>query len=323
MYPIETQDKLFHDGDGVTELGTVVTALFLNTIQAELLGVVNAAGIQPAKVDQNQVAKAILQLIQQSVPESAKSLTTTHKIGGLDFNGTQDVCLPVSAGFVATQLYQPGDLVKLDGHWYECYHPDGCKGKDPRDKANRPSGWNNTDETKPYYWVEVGMGSALSLPEIGSPIYLPTTSLREGLIKYRGDANLHKNKFWRLAQRYPNLVQGNYIRIADLRGEFLRGWDDQRGVDPNRVVNSGQGDAIRNITGRTGYVLTSDVTPAIGVLNARREPFYPIYDGSIQDNYDTKTVYREHSFAFDASRVVPTADENRPRNIAMMIATRF
>lgn len=37
--------------------------------------------------------------------------------------------------------------------------------------------------------------------------------------------------------------------LPDLRGEFIRGWDDGLGVDAGREILSIQGDAIRNISG--------------------------------------------------------------------------
>lgn len=49
MHPIETPDKTFHDGDGVSELGTILPAWWLNQVQSELLAVLTAAGIQPDK----------------------------------------------------------------------------------------------------------------------------------------------------------------------------------------------------------------------------------------------------------------------------------
>ncbi|MFS1582945.1 MAG: hypothetical protein ACL7AY_09090 [Candidatus Arsenophonus phytopathogenicus] len=39
-----------------------------------------------------------------------------------------------------------------------------------------------------------------------------------------------------------------------MHGEFIRGLDLEGHVDPSRTVLSNQGDAIRNITGRIGYV---------------------------------------------------------------------
>lgn len=296
MYPINTQDGLFHDGDGVSELGTVVTAEWLNQVQAEIINVLNAGGIEPKK-DNTQLVKAILQLINSNKAGSASSadqLTTPRAIGGVQFNGTGDVHLPIS-NFSKNEKYEAGDLIKIDGVWYECYHPDGAKGKDPRDPLNRPAGWQNTDPSQPYYWLKIGKW--LSFPEVGSPIYLPTTSIREGLIKYRNDGQLHKNKFWRLAELYPDLINKNVINIADLRAEFIRGLDDGRGVDVNRWCGSWQADEFK--AHQHGGVA---------------------WCGSDSDRGD-----RSSTFSIDSFGVTDWAggNETRPRNVAMLVATRI
>ncbi|WP_061728172.1 pyocin knob domain-containing protein [Neisseria meningitidis] len=62
MHPIETPDKTFHDGDGVSELGTILPAWWLNQVQSELLAVLTAAGIQPDKSQPNQLLAALNRL---------------------------------------------------------------------------------------------------------------------------------------------------------------------------------------------------------------------------------------------------------------------
>lgn len=283
-------------------LATIPGADIFDSFQEEIARVIEAAGISLDGAQYDQLLQALLWHIAD---------------GG---------SLPVSGSYNPNKTYIPGTLIFVDGNWYEAYHPDGCLDKDPRDAANRPSGWTETDVSKPYYWLKIGPW--LALPEPGSPIYLPGTTLREGLIKYRNDASLHKSKFWRLAQLYPGLVSGNYINIADLRAEFLRGLDDGRGVDASRVINSAQGDAIREIVGAFTPLYLYDngkswglaPTGATGAFNTGTQTVTygaGTYGNALANIGDCKST------EFKASRVVPTAAENRPRNVAMLIATRI
>ncbi|WOB99262.1 MULTISPECIES: hypothetical protein [unclassified Providencia] len=71
MPPINTPDSAFHDGDPTTgQLGTIVTALWLNNVQSatrdvqlEIKNVLAKAGIQPDPKKNNQLAEAISQII--------------------------------------------------------------------------------------------------------------------------------------------------------------------------------------------------------------------------------------------------------------------
>lgn len=234
---------------------------------------------------------------------------------------------PITAGYDPAKKYEAGDLVKVDSEWYECYHPDGCKGKDPRDPVNRPAGWQNTNQSQPYYWLKIGRW--LSFPETGSPIYLPATAIREGLIKYRNDGNLHKDKFWRLAELYPNLISNNLINIADLRGEFLRGLDDGRGIDNNRTINSWQRYQILNhihgIQGWTGD--SSMLVSKNGSLNKLGGVSVTKGDGGII-NTDKTGQQVDPSWRMISTDNIPNRAEEvgaevRPRNVAMLIATRI
>ena len=71
MPPINTQDSIFHDGDPTTgQLGTIVTALWLNNVQAatrdvqaEIKNVLAKAGMTPDPKKTNQLADAISQIV--------------------------------------------------------------------------------------------------------------------------------------------------------------------------------------------------------------------------------------------------------------------
>ncbi|WP_323837113.1 phage tail protein [Photorhabdus africana] len=73
---------------------------------------------------------------------------------------------------------------------------------------------------------------------VGVPLPWPTTTPPEGWAQCNG-APFDKTKYPKLTQAYPNGV------LPDLRGEFIRGWDNGRGVDNGRHILSFQYDAFR------------------------------------------------------------------------------
>lgn len=70
----------------------------------------------------------------------------------------------------------------------------------------------------------------------GIPLPWPVQWVPDGFLVMNG-APFDKRRYPRLAQLYSN------GRLPDLRGEFIRGWDANRGVDNNRLLLSNQDDA--------------------------------------------------------------------------------
>jgi microcystin-dependent protein len=107
--------------------------------------------------------------------------------------------------------------------------------------------------------------------------------------------------------------------LPDLRGEFVRGWDAGREVDEGRVFGAAQGDAIRNITGSL-YSSTSGsgatFSGASGTFSLT--DLVQKYPASATGNWN---FY--HTANFNASAVVPTAPDNRPRNIALLPCIKY
>ncbi|WP_445373566.1 phage tail protein [Photorhabdus tasmaniensis] len=73
------------------------------------------------------------------------------------------------------------------------------------------------------------LGLVERLIPIGVPLPWPTATPPEGWLQCNGVA-FDKVKYPELAKAYPS---GN---LPDLRGEFIRGWDDGRGVDLSRSL---------------------------------------------------------------------------------------
>ena len=104
--------------------------------------------------------------------------------------------------------------------------------------------------------------------------------------------------------------------LPDLRGEFIRGWDHGRGIDAGRLVGSWQGDSIRNITGTFGGYTANNWDKRSGAFTSDLGTFIgPQVVDNLNEGQNTTT--------FDASRVVPTANENRPRNVSALICIKY
>lgn len=103
------------------------------------------------------------------------------------------------------------------------------------------------------------------------------------------------------------------FNLPDFRGEFLRGWDNGRGVDAARTFGSAQGDAARNVTGTFGKLRSASVSGPPFSLGAS-------YPNNIEDGGNT-TREIEMDFSTIGSDY-PTADENRPRNVAVLYCVK-
>ena len=113
------------------------------------------------------------------------------------------------------------------------------------------------------------------------------------------------------------------FNIRDDRGEFKRGWDNSRGVDSGRGINSTQSWAIENITGSLAGISETFSNPdagiAVGTSAIYRSSTGPSTSGT-PDGVDSSS---SGTMAFDASRNVQTSTETRPRNIATMYCVKY
>ncbi|GCT90315.1 tail fiber protein [Escherichia coli] len=120
----------------------------------------------------------------------------------------------------------------------------------------------------------LGLGEGSALP-VGVPVPWPTATPPAGWLKCDGRA-FAKEQYPVLARAYPTL------RLPDLRGEFIRGWDDGRKVDTGRKLLSAQGATLLR-TAMLDYY-NQDTTGTSGIV------------GMGFNNEDSITDLREGSF---------------------------
>ncbi|EFB9234531.1 tail fiber protein [Escherichia coli] len=87
-------------------------------------------------------------------------------------------------------------------------------------------------------FINVGLGEGSALP-VGVPVPWPSATPPTGWLKCNGAA-FSAEEYPELAKAYPT------NKLPDLRGEFIRGWDDGRGADNGRVLLSTQDDAFKS-----------------------------------------------------------------------------
>ncbi|MEY8889258.1 phage tail protein [Escherichia coli] len=111
-------------------------------------------------------------------------------------------------------------------------------------------------------FINVGLGEGSALP-VGVPVPWPSATPPTGWLKCNGAA-FSAEEYPVLAKAYPT------NKLPDLRGEFIRGWDDSRGIDTGRSLLSGQAATfIRTaLQDYYGYDLNTNVKVGIAFATA-------------------------------------------------------
>jgi hypothetical protein len=298
MYPIDTQDGLFHDGNGINELGTVLPASWLNQVQAELIAILTAARIKPEKATQNQVITAIKMLIASSAPAAATAdIAGVTKI--LDALNSNDKFSALSA--------RQGKVLndsKLD--------KDGTA--KTADTASR------LKTVRKINGVPFDGSMDINATPVGAVHYFAIDWAPTGWLKANGAAisrTAYANLFAALGTRFGAGDGKTTFNLPDLRGEFLRGWDDGRGVDGQRWLGSFQGDTIRNVRGELGWLKGTETNFASGAFQ-----FFGEGNTSYAGHSNAINAPMTH-FTFDISRETPVSNEIRPRNIALLACIKI
>ena len=163
-------------------------------------------------------------------------------------------------------------------------------------------------------WINLGGGTPT-----GAVFALATTTVPTGYLECNGAAvsrSTYATLFSTIGTTWGSGDGSSTFNLPDTRAEFIRGWDNSRGVDSGRSFATAQGFAMENITGSIDHISESFSS------NASSSGSSALYksatgpsDGNTPGSPDTNNT---GTLAFDASRSVTTASETRPRNIAMM-----
>ena len=135
----------------------------------------------------------------------------------------------------------------------------------------------------------LGLGEGSALP-VGAPVPWPSETPPAGWLKCNGAA-FSAEEYPELAKAYPT------NKLPDLRGEFIRGWDDGRGVDAGRALLSAQSDLFKAHHHNFSFFIGGAILGGTGAV-------YDFNGNSGRDTSDTG------------------GNETRPRNIAFNYIVR-
>jgi hypothetical protein len=166
--------------------------------------------------------------------------------------------------------------------------------------------------------VNNSTGTSL-LPLPGTVIFFAAPILPSGWIKCNG-ASLSTTTYGALFATigYTFGGSGASFNVPDLRGEFLRGWDDNRSIDTGRVFGAFQSDAMQ------GHKHTAD-----------RAILMQQFGDGIVDGISLRALSSDASYftLTDRMLVDPTTDgingtprtgpDTRPRNLALLACIKF
>lgn len=164
----------------------------------------------------------------------------------------------------------------------------------------------------------LGLGEGSALP-VGVPVPWPSATPPTGWLKCNGAA-FSAEEYPELAKAYPT------NKLPDLRGEFIRGWDDGRGIDNGRSLLTVQGyateDHAHGLPSRSTIVTDATINFYFDEswVNSGTDI---IKRGNTNDaglpapDYGTFKTYKQSVAGLGAA-----ASETRPRNIAFNYIVR-
>ncbi|MCS1286168.1 phage tail protein [Escherichia coli] len=201
------------------------------------------------------------------------------------------------------------------------------EGKQPLDNTLT----NLSGKDVPSLLTYLGLGEGSALP-VGVPVPWPSATPPTGWLKCNGAAFS--------AEEYPELTKAYPTnKLPDLRGEFIRGWDDGRGVDAGRALLSLQNDSFeahrhesffyagisRNETPLKNLPISDEMLTLSSTTNALSPDSIDATNSLIgNDDYNCLIEGNKNNkrTATGLSTSIVGAAETRPRNISFNYIVR-
>ena len=204
-----------------------------------------------------------------------------------------------------------GKLVAVSGadgriahqYWYEAYSTNVWE----RHKTSM-----NNEDWSPWVLVQGGTPAVAA----GSVMWFAATRPPEGWLVADGSRLLrtaYPALFAAIGTAFNQSGDGaQYFRLPDLRGEFVRGWDGNRGIDSGRAFGSAQADEFRSH--KHALPISGNADDMFENLSDTKRIRVTLVNDS-----DWNNVFGYHKDDYTASG----GTETRPRNIALLPIIKY
>lgn len=175
---------------------------------------------------------------------------------------------------------------------------------------------------------------------IGTIMAFGTASCPNNFLECNGDAKLTASfldlynsiktsdltaSFGYLCDQFGNRTAGGfYFKLPDLRGEFLRGWDNGRGIDAGRTFGSSQTSSVGSHYHGVGAFIAATNDDAHFIVRSWNDGIS--YTGRVltgDSGNNTTVALNNPSFGIATTGPASSAGDVRPRNIAILYGIKY
>ena len=160
----------------------------------------------------------------------------------------------------------------------------------------------------------------LGIVPSGTVLYFAGQTAPAGWLKANGAAvsrTAYAALFAAIGTTYGAGDGRSTFNLPDLRGEFLRGWDDGRGVDTGHLFGSAQADAVRQHYHGIGYISPNNDDGAFVVRNWTTAEQHNLQFINGNGNSAIRTLSASSNLG-TTNAIEESAGETRPRNVALL-----
>ena len=182
-------------------------------------------------------------------------------------------------------------------------------------------------------WIEVGELNQTAntfnggMPSGAIQAFAMSTA-PSGWLKCNGQAisrTTYAALFSTIGTTYGNGNGSTTFNVPDLRGEFIRGWDDSRGIDSGRTMGSTQADQMQQITGSFEILNRGGGSSTSEIIKTESGAFVDGGQVNYGEGWQGEGGSRGKLMEFDSAESpdARAGDETRPRNVALNYCIKY